>query len=78
MTRQIAVRLPDELVDFIDRLVEGGQASSRAGVVTRAIERERRRHVAARDAAILAGCAGDPEFDPLAKYAAITPLDDLD
>jgi Arc/MetJ-type ribon-helix-helix transcriptional regulator len=78
MTRQIAVRLPEDLVDFIDRLVEAGQASSRAAVVTRAVERERRRQVAARDAAILAGVGADSEFDALAEFVAATPLADLD
>jgi len=57
MSKQIAVRLPDELVEFIDKLVQRGSASSRAAYVTRALERERRRDVAARDAAILAQAA---------------------
>jgi Arc/MetJ-type ribon-helix-helix transcriptional regulator len=79
MSRQIAVRLPDELVEFIDTLIERGQAASRAAVVARAVDHERRRAVAARDAAILAGAAGvDPDFDDLAEYGARVPLDDLD
>jgi Arc/MetJ-type ribon-helix-helix transcriptional regulator len=78
MTRQIAVRLPEDLVEFIDRMVEAGQASSRAEVVARAVQRERRRQVAGRDAAILAGAAPDREFDPLSGFAASTPLDDID
>jgi Arc/MetJ-type ribon-helix-helix transcriptional regulator len=51
---QIAVRLPDDLVAFVDHLVSRGDATSRAAVVSRALERERRRRVAERDAAILA------------------------
>lgn len=78
MTKQIAVRLPDDIVEFIDRLVEHGRASSRAVVVTRAVDRERRRHIAARDAAILAQVGADPDLDSLAAFSARTPLDDLD
>ncbi|GEL20424.1 ribbon-helix-helix domain-containing protein [Pseudonocardia asaccharolytica] len=83
MTRQIAVRLPDELVEFVDRLVERGRAASRAAVIARALDRERRREVAARDAAILAESVGaetgpDADLDALAEFAARTSLDDLD
>ncbi|WP_164702979.1 ribbon-helix-helix domain-containing protein [Modestobacter sp. KNN46-3] len=76
MSTQIAVRLPEELVQFIDQLVADGKAESRAAVVSRALQHERRRQVAARDAAILAG-GGDDDFDALAQHAARTPLDDL-
>ncbi len=78
MSRQIAVRLPEDIVEFIDQLVDLGRASSRAAVVTRAVDRERRREAAARDAAILAQAGTDPEFDNLARFSARTPLDDLD
>jgi Arc/MetJ-type ribon-helix-helix transcriptional regulator len=79
VTTQIAVRLPEELVEFIDRLVADGQASSRAAVVSRALQRERRREIAARDAAILAAAGnGDEDLDALAEHAARIPLDDLD
>ncbi len=79
MTRQIAVRLPEELAEFIDRLVSEGRAPSRAAVVSRALHRERRREVAARDAAILAAVRGDDDdLDALARHAARTPMDDLD
>ncbi len=50
MNRQIAVRIPEELVEFVDELVTSGQARSRAAAVTGALERERRRAVAERDA----------------------------
>lgn len=73
MSRQIAVRLPDDLVEFVDRLVADGAASSRAAVVKRALDRERRREVAARDAAILAGSSPDPDLQSLAEYAARMP-----
>lgn len=76
MTRQIAVRLPDEIVDFIDEMVGDGRERSRAAVVSRAVERERRRELAAKDARILSsGSPDDDAWDDLAKYAATPPLD---
>jgi Arc/MetJ-type ribon-helix-helix transcriptional regulator len=75
MSKQIAVRLADELVDFVDAIVESGTERSRAAVVTRALERERRRMVAARDAEILAATGPDPVLAGLAEHAAGVPLD---
>jgi Arc/MetJ-type ribon-helix-helix transcriptional regulator len=75
MSKQIAVRLPDDLVAFIDEVVASGGGRSRAAVVGRALERERRRVVAARDAAILARTGTDPELDGLADHAARIRLD---
>ena len=76
MTIQIAVRLPDDMVEFLDQLVISGQAPSRASVVERALAREIRRQIAARDAEILAAeRAGDADLDALAEYAAGTPMD---
>jgi Arc/MetJ-type ribon-helix-helix transcriptional regulator len=69
MSRQIAVRLDEALVDFVDGVVESGTERSRAAVVTRALERERRRAIAARDAEILAGTGPDPELTGLAEHA---------
>jgi Arc/MetJ-type ribon-helix-helix transcriptional regulator len=68
MSKQIAVRLPDELVEFVDEIVGSGSERSRAAVVARALERERRRAIAARDAEILARTGSDPELDGLAEY----------
>jgi len=68
MSKQIAVRLPDELVEFVDEIVGSGSARSRASVVTRALDRERRRVVAERDADILARTGPDPELAGLAEY----------
>jgi len=73
MSKQIAVRLPDELVDFVDEIVVSGGGRSRAAVVTRALERERRRAVAARDAEILARTGPDPELAGLAEHAVGLP-----
>lgn len=81
MTVQIAVRLPDEVVAFIDELVKHGEAASRAQVVSQALERERRRRGAERDAAIYAAdrTAEDPDkLDALIAHTSRTPLDDLD
>jgi Arc/MetJ-type ribon-helix-helix transcriptional regulator len=78
MSTQIAVRLSDDMVAFIDDLVRRGDAGSRAAVVSRALERERRRKVAERDAAILSRHEPDPDLDGLAEFAATIPLEDLD
>ncbi|AXE39102.1 hypothetical protein [Acidipropionibacterium virtanenii] len=53
MTTQIAVRLPDDVVSWVDSQVSGGAAPSRAAVVSHALEREFRRAAAERDAQIL-------------------------
>ena len=73
MSKQIAVRLPDELVDFVDEAVRSGAGRSRAAVVTRALERERRRALAERDAEILSATGDDPELAGLAEHAAALP-----
>jgi Arc/MetJ-type ribon-helix-helix transcriptional regulator len=73
MSKQIAVRLPDELVDFVDEIVGSGTERSRAAVVTKALERERRRILATRDAEILARTGPDPELEGLAEYAVGLP-----
>ncbi|WP_208722182.1 YlcI/YnfO family protein [Rhodococcus qingshengii] len=69
MSTQIAVRLPDEMVAFLDGEVSSHRASSRAALVLRALERERRRQVAARDAEILAQASAEDDLDSLAAYA---------
>lgn len=75
MSRQIAVRLADDLVEFVDDVVASGRERSRAAVVTRALERERRRVVAAQDAEILAMTGPDPDLAGLAGYASRVSLD---
>lgn len=75
MSKQIAVRLADDLVEFVDELVGTGRQRSRAAVVTRALKRERRRVVAARDAEILARSGPDPELAGLAEHSAGLALD---
>ena len=46
MSTQIAVRLPDEMVAFLDHAVAQGKAASRAELVSAALEREMRRQAA--------------------------------
>ncbi|HEX4436175.1 MAG TPA: YlcI/YnfO family protein [Solirubrobacteraceae bacterium] len=75
MSKQIAVRLPDKLVEFVDEVVASGAAPSRASVVTRALERERRRAAAEEDAEILIRSGPDPEIDGLAQYVTRVPSD---
>ncbi len=74
MTTQIAVRLPDDVVAYLDEQVSSGAASSRAAVVARALEHERRREAAERDAAIYAASASE-DLDALADWAATRPMD---
>ena len=74
MSVQIGTRLPDDLVAFLDDLVDRDSSTSRAKIVRRALERERRRVLAERDALILAAHA-DADMDDLAAYAASLPLD---
>jgi Arc/MetJ-type ribon-helix-helix transcriptional regulator len=67
MSTQIAVRLPDDLVAFVDEQVRTGQASSRADLVARLINRERRRAAQAREIEILRATADQPDPDDLAS-----------
>lgn len=78
MSTQIAVRLSDDLVAFVDEEIRHGEATSRAAVVTRALERERRRRIAERDVEILTASTRDVDLDALAAFAARTPLAGLD
>jgi Arc/MetJ-type ribon-helix-helix transcriptional regulator len=75
MSTQIAVRLPDDTVAFLDRLVAEKKAASRAEIIARALERERRREMAARDAAILAESGEDPDLAGLITYMTGHPVD---
>jgi len=75
VSTQIAIRLPDDTVAFLDRLVAEKKAASRAEVIARALERERRREMAARDAAILAESGEDPDLAGLIRYMTGNPVD---
>lgn len=77
MTTQIAVRLPDELVSFLDRSVADGLVTSRAALVSRAVEREMRRQAAVADSAILDTRGTEDDLDDLVAWtAANVPLED--
>ena len=67
MTKQIAVRLPDDLVDFLDQLVSRGDEPSRASVVARALTREKQRLGALNDVEILKRVGEDPELVAFAE-----------
>lgn len=73
MSTQIAVRLPDDLVAYLDDAAQQA-GRSRASIVTQALELYRMRLQAERDALILAE-TGD--YDDLAGLAAV-PQPDLD
>lgn len=68
MSTQIAVRLPDELVRFLDRSVAAGKASSRAALVASALEREMRRLLAEQDAQILERNGTADDLDDLVRW----------
>lgn len=70
MSTQIAVRLPDEMVAFLDRAVATGKASSRAALVASALEREMRRLAAEQDAQILRTQGTADDLDELVEWTA--------
>ena len=77
MTIQIALRLPDDLVEFIDEVVASGRFESRAALVTRELRRFQRRVVAERDAEIYRVEGDYPDLVGLAEWAARNfPADD--
>jgi Arc/MetJ-type ribon-helix-helix transcriptional regulator len=70
MSTQIAVRLPDEMVAFLDQTVAAGQAPSRAALVAAAVEREMRRRAAQTDAALLRDRGAGDDLDDLVAWTA--------
>lgn len=75
MSKQIAVRLPDDLVDFVDSLVAAGSAKSRAAVIAGALARERRRAAAERDVEILMREGDDEDLMSMVSWMSAQPLD---
>ena len=71
MSVQIAVRLPEEAVDFVDAQVSSGAAKSRADFIWHAIKREQRRLAAEHDLAVLIA-APYAEFDDMHEHVAHT------
>ena len=80
MSTQLTVRIPDDLAAFVDDQVTAGKASSRASVISAALDAARRRALAEQDAVILAGgsTGAEDDLDRLSEFASNTPLDDLD
>jgi Arc/MetJ-type ribon-helix-helix transcriptional regulator len=74
MSKQIAVRLPDDLVDFMDTLVAQGEEVSRATIVLRALKRERRRLGALHDIEILKRTEPDEDMNAMVAYLAHRPI----
>lgn len=70
MSVQIAVRLPEELVDYLDGLVRA-DGGSRASVVARALARYRQERLAEEDALILEQTGDYDDFDDLPRHGSI-------
>lgn len=70
MSTQIAVRLPDDLVAYVDDLVRAG-AGSRAAVVVRALSVYQQQLAAEQDARILEETGDYDDFDALVAHARI-------
>jgi len=70
MSTQIAVRLPDEMVAFLDRTVATGKATSRAALVAAAVEREMRRQAAEQDAEVLREHGTADDLDALVQWSS--------
>lgn len=75
MSTQIAVRLPDELVEHLDRLVSSGDVESRAAAVKIALERDRRRRLYEADVVALGATPDADDLDDLAAHVATVDLD---
>jgi len=76
MSIQIAVRLPDEQVAFLDREISQGHASSRAELVSRALRRMERERVASADLEVIIASGGNPYSElegMLGQLAATDP-----
>jgi Arc/MetJ-type ribon-helix-helix transcriptional regulator len=67
VTTQIAIRLPDDLVTYVDQLVRDG-AGSRAAVLARALTLYRQHLTAERDARILEEQGDYDDFDGLTAF----------
>ena len=78
MSKQIAVRLPEHMVEQIDTLVSDGAVPSRAALVQGALERELRRRIYEQEVETLLAlkAAGEPdEFAEFAEWGARQPVD---
>lgn len=68
VSTQIAVRLSDEMVAFLDDAVAAGEVTSRAALVASALEREMRRRLAERDARILRASGTADDLDAVVEW----------
>jgi Arc/MetJ-type ribon-helix-helix transcriptional regulator len=75
MTRQISVRIDDDLIAFADQLVKDKKIKSRNAIVNDALRREKRRVDGERDAEIYRKYGEDPELVAMVQYCAHRPLD---
>ena len=76
MSIQIAVRLPDQLVNSLDELVISGAARSRASVIERALLRELRFQRMLQEVEILnSGLGVDGDLESLARLSSDVVLD---
>lgn len=76
-TPQVTLRLPAELVAFVDGCVAAGEAHNRDAVIARALDRERRRAAAENDAIIYASMTHD-DLAEAVRAAQKTSFTDLD
>ena len=76
MSTQIAVRLADELVAYVDEAVAAGRVKSRADLVARLIARDARRQRAEEDLQrlIKRGALVDAELFAIVDSVSDTPL----
>jgi hypothetical protein len=75
MTIQVAARLPDETVAFIDAQVAAGAAPNRAAWLARAAERQRSYEIGERAARIYAESGEDPDLVDLVTWRSGRPVD---
>jgi Arc/MetJ-type ribon-helix-helix transcriptional regulator len=75
MSIQVATRLSDDVVAFIDEQVERGEAPSRAAWLSRAARREQRHQLAMRDARIYAEHGEDSDLIGLVDWVVAHPID---
>ena len=80
-TSQITIRVPSDLVDWLDAEVTAGRAASRAAGIARLLARARRYQEAEADLLILAAAPPDPDEESRLDWMrtrSYPPLDDDD
>lgn len=74
VSTQIAVRLPDEVVEYLDAQVRSGRAKSRAELITRLIGREQRRDRSVADLDRITAAGHHDDLEASVATARRTPL----